>query len=141
MEKQNIKTEPTKAQSGHFESVLATEIQQIPKKIFFKIGEVAEFLNIKTHILRYWEMEFKSFHPKKTNKGQRLYLKKDIETALLIKKLLYRDKFSIKGAKKVLADLKRENREYHKKKYSESHVLKKVTQIQESISTIRKLIE
>ena len=128
-------------QPGHFDSVLADEIQSIPSKMSFKIGEVAEFLSIKTHVLRYWEMEFESFHPQKMPNGQRLYFRKDVETALLIKKLLYRDGFSVKGAKKVLKDLKRENRQYRKQSFSEERVLKKINQIQETISVMRELIK
>ena len=128
-------------QPGHFDSTLVFEIQNIPSKMSFKIGEVAEILNVKTHVLRYWEMEFKYFHPQKMSNGQRLYFKKDIETALLIKKLLYRDGFSVKGAKKALKDLKRENRQYRKKLSSEEKILKKITQIQETISGIRNLIK
>lgn len=143
MEKENIiKKEVMKdIHPGHFDPVLASEIQNIPLKISFKIGEVAEFLNVKTHVLRYWEMEFSSFCPQKMPNGQRLYFKKDIETALLIKKLLYRDGFSVKGAKKILADLKRENRQHRKKTFSEDKVLKKINQLQETISVIRELIK
>ena len=140
MEIESIKKE-TDVHVGHFDSILAFEIQNIPAKISFKIGEVAELLDIKTHVLRYWEMEFNSFRPQKMPNRQRLYFKKDIETALLIKKLLYRDGFSVKGAKKVLADLKRENRQYRKRTSSEDKILKKITQIQETVSVIRELIK
>ena len=141
MAKESIREELKDISPGRFEPVLASEIQKIPAKISFKIGEVAEFLDIKTHVLRYWEMEFESFHPQKMPNGQRLYFKKDVEVALLIKKLLYRDGFSVKGAKKVLKDLKRENRQYRKKFSSEEQVLKKIVQIQETISVIRELIK
>ncbi|MDE0119908.1 MAG: MerR family transcriptional regulator [Bdellovibrionales bacterium] len=128
-------------QPGHFDPTLANEIQNIPSKISFKIGEVAEILNVKTHVLRYWEMEFKYLHPQKMSNGQRLYFKKDVETALLIKKLLYRDGFSVKGAKKILKELKRENRQYRNKLSSEKKIFKKINQIQETISGIRDLIK
>ena len=124
-----------------FDSTLISEIQSIPLKISFKIGEVAELLDVKTHVLRYWEMEFQSFHPRKMPNGQRLYFRKDVEIALLIKKLLYRDGFSIKGAKKILKDLKRGNRQYKKQSSSEEKIVKKINQIQESISAIRELIK
>ena len=132
---------PTVIYPAGFDSTLISEIQNIPEKISFKIGEVADLLNVKTHVLRYWEMEFKSFHPRKMPNGQRLYFRKDVETALLIKKLLYRDGFSVKGAKKVLKDLKRESREYRKQSSSEGKIFKKMNQIQESISVIRELIK
>ena len=124
-----------------FDAVLVSEIQAIPSKMSFKIGEVAELLDVKPHVLRYWEMEFQPFHPRKMPNGQRLYFRKDVETALLIKKLLYRDGFSVKGAKKVLKDLKKENRQYKKQSSSEDKIFKKISQIRETISTIRDLIK
>ncbi|EKD27619.1 MAG: transcription regulator protein, partial [uncultured bacterium] len=58
-----------------------------------------------THVLRYWESEFPSFSPRKSRTGQRSYTKKDIDTVNIIKKLLYEDKFTIKGAKTKLKEL------------------------------------
>lgn len=142
MEKEPIKQgTPEEVYQGHFDPDLASDIHNIPEKISFKIGEVADMLNVKTHVLRYWEMEFDSFHPQKMPNGQRLYFKKDVETALLIKKLLYKDGFSVKGAKKALVDLKRENRQYRKRTSSEDKILKKITQIQETVSVMRELIK
>ncbi len=75
---------------------------EIPDKLFFKIGEVADLLSVKTHVLRYWETEFDSLKPVKSRSKQRLYRRQDVETALLIKDLLYRRGFTIAGAKKQL---------------------------------------
>lgn len=75
---------------------------QIPDKLYFKIGEVAALLQLKTHVLRYWETEFSALQPIKSNTNQRLYRRKDVETALLIKELLYRQGFTIAGARKKL---------------------------------------
>ncbi len=80
---------------------------EIPDKLFFKIGEVAEIADVEPHVLRYWESEFGLLKPEKSKTGQRVYRKKDIETVLEIKKLLYEDRFSIEGAKKKL--LKKHN--------------------------------
>ncbi len=74
----------------------------IPDKFYFKIGEVAELLDLPTHVLRFWESEFKRIKPKRTSAGQRLYRKKDVELILEIKNLLYEKKFTIPGAKKYL---------------------------------------
>lgn len=80
---------------------------EIPDKLYFKIGEVAALLNIKTHVLRYWETEFSALQPVKSRSNQRLYRRKDVETALLIKDLLYRQGFTIAGArKKIGTDLR-----------------------------------
>jgi DNA-binding transcriptional MerR regulator len=83
---------------------------EIPDKLFFKIGEVASLLDVKTHVLRYWETEFSALQPVKSRTNQRLYRRKDVETALLIKELLYRQGFTIAGArKKISAALRSQN--------------------------------
>ena len=75
---------------------------QIPDKLFFKIGEVAELAGIEQHVLRYWEEEIESLNPKKNKSGQRLYQKKDIELIFEIKQLLYAEKFTLAGARKKI---------------------------------------
>jgi len=74
----------------------------IPDKIFFKIGEVSQLAGVKAYVLRYWETEF-SIVPQKSRAGQRLYRRRDVERILLIKRLLYTEKFTIAGARKCLA--------------------------------------
>jgi DNA-binding transcriptional MerR regulator len=76
----------------------------IPDKFYFKIGEVAELLGLPTHVLRFWESEFKRIKPKRTSAGQRLYRKKDVQLILEIKQLLYEKKYTIPGAKNYLKD-------------------------------------
>ena len=73
-----------------------------PSRLNFKIGETAQFTGVSNSVLRYWEKEFQKLCPKKFSNGQRLYFKKDIETLLLIKALLYEEKFSIEGLRKHL---------------------------------------
>lgn len=85
---------------------LIEEINSIPEKMGFKIGEVAEMLAIKQYVLRYWESEFDILKPKKASNNQRYYTKKDVENAYIIRKLLHRDRFSIEGARAALRDLK-----------------------------------
>ncbi|MEE9258327.1 MAG: MerR family transcriptional regulator [Nitrospinaceae bacterium] len=80
---------------------------QIPDKLFFKIGEVAELSGLEQHVLRYWEDEFENLKPNKNRSGQRLYQRKDVETVLEIKRLLYNEKFTIAGAKKKIKARKR----------------------------------
>lgn len=77
----------------------------IPDKLFFKIGEVSEITGIKPYVLRYWETEFNIIEPVKAKSRHRLYRKKDIESVLMIKKLLYEDKLTIAGAKKKLEEV------------------------------------
>lgn len=83
---------------------LETELAKIPDQMAFKIGDVAEMLQIKPYVLRYWEQEFKSLNPKKAVNNQRIYSRRDVETVILIKKFLYVDQFSIPGARKALKE-------------------------------------
>ncbi|QLY27360.1 MerR family transcriptional regulator [Bdellovibrio sp. KM01] len=85
---------------------LMDEIKAIPNKMAFKIGDVAEILGIKQYVLRYWETEFDVLKPKKASNNQRMYTRKDVENALLIRKLLHRDRFSIEGARNAMKELK-----------------------------------
>ncbi len=126
---------------GGLDQSLQQEIQNIPHKLSFKISEVSDLLGIKPHVLRYWEMEFSSLHPKKMSNGQRLYFKKDVAMALLIKKLLYRDKFSVRGAKKVLSELKKESRTHQKQSTKQTKVLKDLESMREIIADLRELIK
>jgi DNA-binding transcriptional MerR regulator len=76
----------------------------IPDKIYFKIGEVAELTGIKPHVLRYWESEFSIFKPSKSRTRQRLYRRKDIDLVLRLKDLLYNQGYTIAGARKKLRE-------------------------------------
>jgi DNA-binding transcriptional MerR regulator len=76
--------------------------RKIPNKLFFKIGEVCEITDTQPYVLRYWESEFSALAPAKNSSGQRIYRRRDIETVLRIKQLLYDEGFTIAGAKKRL---------------------------------------
>jgi DNA-binding transcriptional MerR regulator len=83
----------------------------IPEKIFFKIGEVCELLDVQPHVLRYWETEFPMLAPQKNRSGQRTYRRRDVEITLRIKELLYDELYTIAGAKKRLSiELRDSNR-------------------------------
>ena len=75
---------------------------EIPDKTYFKIGEAAKLVGVKPYIIRYWESEFRGLRPAKTKSRQRLFRRKDIELLLLIKTLLYQQKFTIEGARQQL---------------------------------------
>jgi DNA-binding transcriptional MerR regulator len=74
----------------------------LPSKLFFRIGEVAELVGVEPHVLRYWEREFRSVRPTKSAKGQRVYSRRDVESLLRVRDLLYREGFTIAGARKKL---------------------------------------
>ncbi len=71
-------------------------------KLYFKIGEVAEIVDVAAHVLRYWESEFAIIKPQKSRSQQRVYRRKDVENLLRIKHLLYDRKFTIAGARQEL---------------------------------------
>ncbi|HOD37059.1 MAG TPA: MerR family transcriptional regulator [Syntrophales bacterium] len=83
---------------------------EIPDKTYFRIGEVSKILGVEPYVVRYWESEFKTVKPVRTRTDQRLYRKKDLEELLVIKDLLYRDRFTIAGAKKKLSEHKKDER-------------------------------
>lgn len=85
---------------------LMQSLDAIPQKMAFKIGEAAEMVGVKQYVLRYWETEFEALRPRKSKNNQRVYSRRDVETALMIKKLLYQDRFSIEGARVALRQLK-----------------------------------
>ena len=73
------------------------------KKLYYSIGEVSEMTGLETHVLRYWETEFKELKPRKNRAGRRAYTSEDILIVERIQYLLKQNKFTIEGAKKVLA--------------------------------------
>jgi DNA-binding transcriptional MerR regulator len=117
----------------------------IPNKLYFKIGEVSEITGVKPYVLRYWETEFNIVKPSKTRTNQRLYRRKEVELILEIKRLLYEEKFTIAGAKKVLLERSRKRTEagqsqltmtFNREEFAE--VLKK---IKKDILDIKKAVE
>lgn len=86
------------------EDSIESEFKKIPDQMAFKIGDVADLVQVKPYVLRYWEQEFKSLNPKKAVNNQRIYSRRDVETVILIKKFLYVDQFSIPGARKALKE-------------------------------------
>ena len=82
----------------------------IPDRIYFRIGDVAELLGIKPYVIRFWESEFPFLAPDKASSGQRVYRRTQIESLILVKHLLYVERYSIEGAKKKLTELRREGK-------------------------------
>jgi DNA-binding transcriptional MerR regulator len=68
----------------------------------YKIGEVCKVADLQPYVLRYWETEFPQLSPNKSGGGQRLYTKRELDIILRIKELLYKEGFTIAGAKKKL---------------------------------------
>ena len=76
------------------------------EKLFYSTGETAKILNVNITVIRYWEKEFDIIKPRKNNKGNRLFSKKDLENLKMIHHLLKNKGFTIKGAKKTLQSKK-----------------------------------
>ncbi len=74
----------------------------IPDKLYFRIGEVAKMLALPAYVLRFWETEFPQLKPTKSNTGQRMYRRREVELAVRVKKLLYEEGFTIAGARERL---------------------------------------
>jgi len=74
----------------------------IPDKLYFRIGDVAELLQLEPYVLRFWETEFPQLKPVKSSSGQRMYRRREVELALRIRTLLYEEGFTIPGARERL---------------------------------------
>ena len=83
-------------------AILEPAAQEIPDKLYFRIGEVSRLTGVKQYVLRFWESEFNGLGPKKSGTGHRLYRRKDVEMVLEIKHLLYEKRYTIEGARKWL---------------------------------------
>ena len=83
----------------------SVDLENIPDRLYYKIGEVSQIVGVKPHVLRYWETEFPMIKPYKKDSKQRLYRKRDLRLLLMIKKLLQEDMYTIAGARQVLKRL------------------------------------
>ena len=106
---------------------------------FFTISKTAEIIGVQSHVLRFWEKKFSSINPKKSLSGRRFYSSSDIEVLLMIKKLLYEDGFTIKGAKGII-----EKKNYKDKENIDEEKIKKLNKsinlIQQGLHLINKNI-
>ena len=88
------------------------------KKLYYSIGEVSKITDLKQYVLRYWETEFKQLNPNKNKAGNRTYRQNDIDLILDIKNLLYKEKFTIEGARKMLSQPQKNAKEVVKSEKS-----------------------
>lgn len=111
---------------------------EIPDKTYFRIGEVSKILGVEPYVVRYWESEFKTVKPVRTRTDQRLYRKKDLEELLVIKGLLYQDRFTIAGAKKKLTEHKKDERPAAPPRKEDK---KRLLVIKEKLKEIKKMMD
>ena len=81
--------------------------EPIAKKAYYSIGEVCDLTGLKPHVLRYWETQFDVLSPTKNRAGNRVFRPKEIELILLVKHLLYEEKYTIEGARKRLQEMRK----------------------------------
>lgn len=86
----------------------ASATPDFPKKLFYRIQEVAKISGLKPYVLRYWETQFKELRPEKDKSGQRRYRQNDIEMILRIQDLLHTRKYTIAGACKEIKRARQE---------------------------------
>ncbi len=113
----------------------------IPNRMFFKIGEVASIAKLKPYVLRFWETEFPFLAPSKSNKQQRMYSRLDVENVLLVKHLLYDQKFSIEGARKKIQEMRKTGNLLNERKPKFQVTSDDVEMISTAKSKLKKMLE
>jgi DNA-binding transcriptional MerR regulator len=113
---------------------------QLPDKLYFRIGEVAEIVGVKPYVLRYWETEFGILRPGKTRAKHRLYRRRDVETALEIKRLLHQERFTIEGAKKHLKSLQGDHRHQVPLSLGERTYRNELVRLKKDLESLHKLL-
>jgi len=113
-----------------------TSVSPLPDKLFYRIGEVSKIVGVEQYVIRYWETEFPFLKPRRNKSGHRVYIKRDIESVLHIKRLLYQERYTIEGVRKKLgsgsihtADLEAKTAEVRNPAEVISHVKKRLREI------------
>ena len=65
----------------------------------YTIGEVSDLLGVKPHVVRYWEEEIPFVAPRKNISGRRVYSDRDLQVLIRLKHLLYKEKYTVEGAR------------------------------------------
>ncbi|MEX0890684.1 MAG: MerR family transcriptional regulator [Gemmatimonadota bacterium] len=90
---------------------MSRDQQPVPRPVapreYYSIGEACELTGLEAHVLRYWEQKFPELSPSKNRSGNRVYQRKEIRLILLVKRLLYDDKYTIEGARARLEEIRR----------------------------------
>ena len=114
---------------------------ELSRKKYLSIGAVTRQTGIEPYILRYWESEFNLLHPTRRASGQRRYTHKDVEQILQIKDLLYNQKYSIAGAKKVLMKTKHSDQQIKIELEKDSQAIAYLKEIKNELKEILKLLK
>ncbi len=99
-------------------------------KYYYTMREVCNILDVKAHVLRFWETQFPQLNPQRKKGSNRRYTQKDIQLLKKIQYLLYEKKFTIKGAKKALRNVEdistKENVQIDMESYESKRALKRL---------------
>jgi DNA-binding transcriptional MerR regulator len=79
----------------------------IIRKEYYSIGEVCDLVGLKPHVLRYWESQFPALKPAKNRSGNRVYQRREIRLVILVRRLLYDEKYTIEGARQKVEELRK----------------------------------
>jgi len=125
------------------EKALSASLGQggIPDKRYFKIGEVKQITGVETHVLRYWESEFKIIRPQRASSKQRLYRRVDVENILTIKKLLNEDGYTIPGARKLLTEKKAGEKSKPKPKRHQANARSMLAELKSDLRQLQEMLD
>jgi DNA-binding transcriptional MerR regulator len=113
----------------------------LKRKVYYTPKEVAKALGIETYVLRYWETQFPFLKPDRTRVGWRRYRREDISKIVLIKKLLYDEHFTIKGAKQRLKELKKDGKLDLEKTFERTQKKSALNDIQETLEEMLDMLK
>lgn len=117
----------------------------IPDKMYFRIGEVSRLTKIQPYILRYWESEFNIIKPHKSASNQRVYKRSDVEIILEIKRLLYKERYTLEGVKRkirdIVKDMKSRQLALELTEKSEKKYFKTIEMVKRELMDIKKMLK
>ena len=86
---------------------MAATDTEVDAKLYRSISEVSGLVDVKPHVLRYWETQFSMLRPRKNRAGNRMYRPDEVRLVLRIKEYLYERRYTIAGARRRLLDERR----------------------------------
>jgi len=100
------------------------------KKLFYPIGEVARMFDLPITTIRFWENNFSILKPKKTKKGNRLFMEQDIENLKLIYRLVKEEGYTLPGAEARIKEIKNNIS-------TNEPIIQKLLQIRKELETLK----
>ena len=110
-----------------------------PVQEFYSIGEVCALTDLKPHVLRYWESQFRFLNPAKNRSGNRVYKAREVELIMLVKHLLYSEKYTIEGARQRIDQYRRSGE--LKPSARRAFEAQMVREVREELETVTAILE